>query len=58
MKKIDPLTGNSYESEKRMYIRYHGLSDSQAETVMYQNTYQDRDLACLEAINYNSLRRK
>lgn len=39
----DPLTGNKYQSEKMMYIRYHGLTEDQADLVMSATTYIDRD---------------
>lgn len=40
---IDPLTGNNYQSEKTMYIRYHGLTEDQADLVMSATTYIERD---------------
>lgn len=40
---IDQLTGASYSKEKAMYMRYHGLSEKEAELVMGQTTYQTRD---------------
>jgi len=40
---IDQLTGASYSKEKGMYMRYHGLSEKEAELVMEQTTYQTRD---------------
>lgn len=40
---IDPLTGNDYESEKRMYMRYHGLSEQDAIEALKAQTHKERD---------------
>lgn len=41
--KTDKLTGNSWESERNMYVRYHGLTTEQAEALLECDTYADRD---------------
>lgn len=43
MPQIDPLTGNDYESEKRMYMRYHGLTEEQAVLALQALTHKERD---------------
>lgn len=43
MTKLDPLTGNSYDSEFRMYMRYHGFSQEEAAFILEAVTYKERD---------------
>jgi len=42
-KRIDELTGATYEKELTMYIRYHGLSHDEATRVMSKTTHTERD---------------
>lgn len=39
----DELSGNSYHSEKAMYMRYHGLTEDQADLVMSAQSHNERD---------------
>lgn len=41
--KMDTLTGNTYEGELNMYMRYHGLTLEQATLVMSAQTFKERD---------------
>ena len=41
--RIDPLTGNDYESELHMYMRYHSLTKQEAERVLEAQTHAERD---------------
>lgn len=43
MDEIDQLTGNKFESEKNMYMKYHGLSEKEAIQVLNTKTYLERD---------------
>lgn len=42
-KEWDKLTGNSVESEVRMYIRYHGLTEQEARLLLTKQSYAERD---------------
>lgn len=42
-KRIDEVTGNDYMKEKEMYIRFHGLTEDEADLVMEARTYIERD---------------
>ena len=42
--KKDPVTGGSYESELRTYMRYHGLSLEEATQVLETKTHVERDI--------------
>jgi hypothetical protein len=39
----DPVTGGDYIKEKEMYIRYHGLTEDEADLVMAASSYKERD---------------
>ena len=39
----DPVTGGDYIKEKEMYIRYHNLTEDEANLVMATNSYKERD---------------
>ena len=42
--RIDPLTGNRYDSELSMYMRYHGLTQSEAAEVLAEvSSHANRD---------------
>lgn len=44
--RIDPLTGNSYDKEVSMYMRYHGLSEGDARRVVdVVSSHLDREAA-------------
>lgn len=43
MSKIDELTGNKFESEKYMYMRYHGFSEEEANQILNTKTHLERD---------------
>lgn len=40
---LDPVTGNDYLNEMRMYGRYHKLTFAQCELVMKAGSYSERD---------------
>lgn len=42
-KKIDHLTGSDYESEFKIYVHYHNLTNEQATLIMAATTYLERD---------------
>ena len=44
-KKIDPLTGGSYDNEIKIYTDYHKLTIEEATLIMSKLTYKDRDNA-------------
>lgn len=54
--RIDNLTGNSYESEKQMYIRYHGFTEAEAEFVLEQQTHIERDDIASRIVSRNAFR--
>jgi hypothetical protein len=39
----DPLTGNSPDAERAMYVRYHGLTPTQADELLTKTTHKERD---------------
>lgn len=39
----DPVTGGDYIKEKEMYMRYHGLTEDEADLVMAASSYKERD---------------
>lgn len=41
--KYDPLTGSTIEKEIAMYVRYHGLTEEQARSVLMAQTHSERD---------------
>lgn len=44
-KRIDPLTGGSYDSEIKIYTDYHKLTVEEAALIMSKLTYKERDNA-------------
>lgn len=46
MATIDALTGATWKRERAMYVRYHRLTDIQADNVMSCMTHTERENLC------------
>lgn len=53
-KKIDKLTGNSYESEKQMYMKNYNFTEAEAEFVLETETQTERDDIASRIISRNA----